>query len=75
MKDDNFVTGKNVEAVKDFTNKTIKISAGDRGVVENVTVEDFPDFGLSGVKMVHMDFNGHKIKIGELLVGRYVNIV
>ena len=70
-----FAIGKHIIAVKEFKYGSIKISVGDKGTINKITIESFPDIGLFNLKILHMDFGNHQLSMGEEVAEGYFNII
>lgn len=69
-----FDIGKIVIAYKVYKGKNTNIEVGDYGVIEKITFESLPDFGLFNIRIVHMDFLNCKIAMGEDVAKEYFNV-
>jgi hypothetical protein len=70
-----FAVGKSIVAIKEFINGSVVISVGDQGVIEKITIESFPDFGLYNIRVLHMKFGEHELGLGEQLAESFFNVI
>lgn len=69
-----FNIGKTVIAYKAYKGKNININVGDSGIIDEITFESLPDFGLFNIRIIHMNFGNCKIAMGEDVVKGYFNV-
>ncbi len=69
-----FNIGKIVIAYKIYKGKNTNINVGDSGIIDKITFESLPDFGLFDIRIVHMSFINCKIAMGEDVVKEYFNV-
>jgi len=65
-----FAIGRLVVATESYK----EISVGDIGIVEKITFESLPDFGLFDIRMIHMNFGDDMIIMGEDVARRYFHV-
>ena len=70
-----FAVGKFIVAIKDFTSGSIKVCTGDKGIINKITIESFPDIGLFSIRILYMDFKKYKLSMGEEVAKQYFNII
>ena len=69
-----FLIGRNIVAIKKYTNGLIKINIGNMGIVKDVTVDNFPDLGYFDLKIIHFIFDKHKFGMEEKIAESYFDI-
>ena len=60
-----FAVGRTVTAFKEYKQGMTCIAIGDKGTIDKITIESFPDLGLFNLRIVHMNFGIQQVSIGE----------
>ena len=60
-----FKVGRSITCIKDYTNGSVRISVGDKGIIEKITIESFPDLSLFNIRILHMIFGTQELGMGE----------
>lgn len=69
-----FAVGRTITTIKEYQQGNIHILIGDKGTIEKITVESFPDMGLFNLKIIHMDFGLQQLSMGEEVAERYFKV-
>ena len=66
-----FAVGRTVTAIKEYKQGTVQICVGDKGKVEDITIESFPDLFLFDIKIIHMRFGTGPVGMAEEIANEY----
>lgn len=67
-----FYIGRRVVIKKSYNSGMTNLHTGDTGIVEDITIESFPDMNIFNLKIIHFDFGFVKVSFGEPLAKEYV---
>ena len=68
-----FYMGQVVVATKEYHNGLTHIHIGDLGYVQDITIENLPDFGLFNIKIIHLKFGNHEFGLNQTYAKEYVS--
>lgn len=69
-----FAVGKTVTAIKEYKQGIIHIAVGDKGKVEKIAVESFPDLLMFNLRIIYMKFEKAEIGMGESVAEEYFKV-
>jgi hypothetical protein len=70
-----FAVGKNIVTIKEFKDGFKHICVGDKGIVDKITIESFPDLNLYNLRILHMDFGNNQLSMGEEIAYKYFKVI
>jgi len=70
-----FIIGKKVIMIKNYTNGSIKLNVGEKGVVKDTHTMNIPDMGLFNIRVLDLVFNNQTIHVGDQIAEEYMDII
>lgn len=68
-----FSIGKSVVIIKEYKSGMIHLRIGEVGIIDDITIENLPDFGLFDLRIVHFKFGPFGFGLSDKIAQEYMD--